>query len=117
MIQQPCWRSGLILLGCCLLFGGACAHKQGGDTLSPRPSNMVLKIDARNGPTPSQRDSVFQAKQSGVKAIAVKLENVSAVGDKESVDLVELEVKEILKKYGFTEEQYSLVKCPEACSR
>jgi len=76
---------------------------------------MVLKVDARNGPTPSQRDSVIQAKQSGVKTIVVKLENVSAVGDKELVDLVELEVKELLKKYGFTEEQYSIVRCPQAC--
>ncbi len=116
MIQQSRWRSGLILLSC-ILFGGACAHKQGSDTVSPKPSHMVLKIDARNGPTPSQRDSIIQAKHSGVKTIAVKLENVSAVGDKELLELVELEVKELLKKYGFTQEQYSLVKCPEACSR
>jgi len=114
MIQQSSWRSALILL-CCLVFSGACAGKQS-NTVSPNRSDMVLKVDARNGPTPSQRDSVIQAKQSGVKTVAVKLENVSAVGDKELVELVELEVKELLKKYGFSEEQYSLVKCPQACS-
>lgn len=113
MIQQSLWRLGLILLSC-LVFGGACASKQA-NTVTPNRSVMVLKVDARNGPTPSQRDSVIQAKQSGVKTIVVKLENVSAVGDKELVDLVELEVKELLKKYGFTEEQYSIVRCPQAC--
>ncbi|MBX3331907.1 MAG: hypothetical protein KF722_15990 [Nitrospira sp.] len=114
MIQQSCWRSGLILLSC-MLFGGACASKQG-NTVSPVRSDMILKIDARNGPTPSHRDSVIQAKQSGVKTIVVKLENVSGVDDHELLELVELEVKELLKKYGFTQEQYSLVKCPQACA-
>lgn len=114
MIQQSRWRSCLILLSF-ILFSGACAHKQGGDTVAPRPSNMVLKINAGNGPMPSHRESVIQAKKLGVKTIVVKLENVSGIDDRELLELVELEVKELLKKYGFTEEQYSIVRCPQAC--
>ena len=114
MIQQSLWRLGLILLSC-LVFGGACASKQG-NTVTPNRSVMVLKVDARNGPTPFQRDSVIQAKRSEVKTVVIELEHVSAVDDRELLALVELEIKELLKKYGFTEEQHSLVRCPQVCS-
>ncbi len=61
----------------------------------------ILVVSAVDGPMPQTREHVLLARQVGVPAIVVFLNKVDVVNDKELVDLVEAEVRELLKKYGF----------------
>jgi len=61
----------------------------------------VLVVSAADGPMPQTREHILLARQVGVPAIVVFLNKVDAVADKELLDLVELEVRELLTKYGF----------------
>lgn len=109
MKRQYDWRSGVAFLGGMLMLV-ACAAKQG--PIVQMELSKVFVINALKGPRPSFRTSLDSAKASGVNTIVVKIENAS---EQPRLDLVELEVKEILMRHGFTEEQYSIVRCPQAC--
>ncbi len=61
----------------------------------------VLVVSAVDGPMPQTREHILLAKQVGVPYIVVFLNKVDMVEDKELVDLVEEEVRDLLKKYGF----------------
>ncbi|MDX2017391.1 MAG: elongation factor Tu [Planctomycetota bacterium] len=61
----------------------------------------ILVVSAADGPMPQTREHVLLARQVGVPHIVVFLNKVDLVDDKELLDLVELEVRELLKKYGF----------------
>jgi len=61
----------------------------------------ILVVSAADGPMPQTREHILLARQVGVPAIVVFLNKVDAVADKELLDLVELEVRELLTKYGF----------------
>ena len=61
----------------------------------------VLVVSAVDGPMPQTREHILLARQVGVPAVVVFLNKVDAVEDKELVDLVEVEVRELLKKYDF----------------
>jgi elongation factor Tu len=61
----------------------------------------VLVVSAADGPMPQTREHILLARQVGVPAIIVFLNKVDMVDDKELVDLVESEVRELLKKYEF----------------
>ncbi len=61
----------------------------------------VLVVSAADGPMPQTREHILLARQVGVPAIVVFLNKVDMVDDKELVDLVESEVRELLKKYQF----------------
>ncbi len=61
----------------------------------------ILVVSAVDGPMPQTREHILLARQVGVPAIIVFLNKVDAVEDKELVDLVEAEVRELLKKYEF----------------
>ncbi len=61
----------------------------------------ILVVSAVDGPMPQTREHILLARQVGVPAIVVFLNKVDAVEDKELVDLVEAEVREVLKKYEF----------------
>jgi len=61
----------------------------------------VLVVSAADGPMPQTREHILLARQVGVPAIIVFLNKVDQVDDKELVDLVESEVRELLKKYEF----------------
>ena len=58
-------------------------------------------MSAADGPMPQTREHVLLARQVGVPYIVVFLNKVDLVDDPELLDLVELEVRELLKKYGF----------------
>jgi elongation factor Tu len=61
----------------------------------------ILVVSAADGPMPQTREHVLLARQVGVPYICVFLNKIDLVDDPELLDLVELEVRELLKKYGF----------------
>jgi elongation factor Tu len=61
----------------------------------------ILVVSAADGPMPQTREHVLLARQVGVPYIVVFMNKVDLVDDPELLDLVELEVRELLKKYGF----------------
>ncbi len=61
----------------------------------------ILVVAATDGPMPQTREHILLARQVGVPAICVFLNKVDMVDDPELVDLVEEEVRELLKKYEF----------------
>ncbi len=61
----------------------------------------ILVVSAVDGPMPQTREHILLARQVGVPAVVVFLNKVDLVDDKELVDLVEAEVRELLKKYDF----------------
>ena len=61
----------------------------------------ILVVSATDGPMPQTREHILLARQVGVPAIVVFLNKVDMVDDAELVDLVEQEVRDLLKKYQF----------------
>jgi elongation factor Tu len=61
----------------------------------------ILVVSATDGPMPQTREHILLARQVGVPHIVVFLNKVDIVEDAELVDLVEMEVRELLSKYGF----------------
>jgi elongation factor Tu len=61
----------------------------------------ILVVAATDGPMPQTREHILLARQVGVPAIVVFMNKVDMVEDKELLDLVELEVRELLNKYNF----------------
>ncbi|MCL0084913.1 elongation factor Tu [Thermodesulfovibrionales bacterium] len=61
----------------------------------------ILVVSAADGPMPQTREHVLLARQVGVPYIVVFMNKVDMVDDPELLDLVELEVRELLSKYGF----------------
>ncbi len=60
-----------------------------------------LVVSAADGPMPQTREHILLARQVGVPAIVVFLNKCDMVDDKELLELVEMEVRELLNKYGF----------------
>jgi elongation factor Tu len=61
----------------------------------------ILVVAATDGPMPQTREHVLLAKQVGVPKIIVFMNKCDMVDDKDMLDLVETEVRELLSKYGF----------------
>jgi len=61
----------------------------------------ILVVGANDGPMPQTREHILLARQVGVPSIVVFLNKVDMVDDPELLDLVELEVRDLLKKYEF----------------
>ncbi|OGH71287.1 MAG: translation elongation factor Tu, partial [Candidatus Magasanikbacteria bacterium RIFCSPHIGHO2_02_FULL_44_13] len=61
----------------------------------------VLVVSAADGPMPQTREHILLARQVGVPYIVVFLNKVDQVSDPELIDLVEAEVRDLLKKYEF----------------
>src|SRR4051812_35427862 len=61
----------------------------------------VLVVSAADGPMPQTREHILLARQVGVPAVVVFLNKCDMVDDKELLDLVEMEVRELLNKYKF----------------
>src|SRR5579859_5289658 len=61
----------------------------------------ILVVSAADGPMPQTREHILLARQVGVPALVVFLNKVDLVDDEELLELVELEVRELLTKYGF----------------
>src|SRR5213083_1475049 len=61
----------------------------------------ILVVSAADGPMPQTREHILLARQVGVPSVVVFLNKADKVDDKELLDLVELEVRELLSKYEF----------------
>jgi elongation factor Tu len=70
----------------------------------------ILVVDASEGPMPQTREHILLARQVGVPAIVVFLNKVDLVDDKELLDLVEMEVRDLLSKYQFPGDKTAIVK-------
>lgn len=61
----------------------------------------ILVVSAPDGPAPQTREHILLANQIGVPAMVVFLNKIDLVDDEELVELVEMEVRDLLNKYGF----------------
>ena len=61
----------------------------------------ILVVAATDGPMPQTREHILLARQVGVPCLVVFMNKVDLVDDPELLELVELEVRELLSKYGF----------------
>src|SRR6201987_651151 len=70
----------------------------------------ILVVAATDGPMPQTREHVLLARQVGVPYIVVALNKCDAVDDPELLDLVELEVRELLKSYQFPGDEIPVIR-------
>ncbi|WP_329258424.1 elongation factor Tu [Actinoallomurus sp. NBC_01490] len=70
----------------------------------------ILVVSAQDGAMPQTREHVVLARQVGVRHIVVALNKADTVEDAELLDLVELEVRELLTRYGFPGEEIPVVR-------
>ena len=70
----------------------------------------ILVVSATDGPMPQTREHILLARQVGVPAIVVFLNKCDQVDDKELLDLVEMEIRELLTEYKFPGEEIPIVK-------
>ena len=70
----------------------------------------ILVVSAADGPMPQTREHILLAQQVGVPSIVVFLNKVDQVTDKELLDLVEMEVRELLTKYKYPGNEVPVIK-------
>ncbi len=70
----------------------------------------ILVVSAADGPMPQTREHILLAKQVGVPSILVYLNKVDMVDDPELIDLVEQEVRDLLKKYDFPGDEVPVIR-------
>lgn len=69
----------------------------------------ILVVAADDGPMPQTREHILLARQVNVPAIVVFINKVDAVADKELIDLVEVEIRELLTKYKFPGDKVPII--------
>lgn len=70
----------------------------------------ILVVSAPDGPKPQTMEHILLARQVGVPYILVFLNKVDMVDDSELIDLVEMEVRELLTKYGFPGDKTPIIR-------
>jgi elongation factor Tu len=70
----------------------------------------ILVVSAADGPMPQTREHILLARQVGVPSIVVFMNKVDMVDDKDLLELVEMEVRELLSKYEFPGDVIPIVK-------
>ena len=70
----------------------------------------ILVVSAPDGPMPQTREHLLLARQVGLPALVVFLNKCDAVDDPEIIDLVESEVRELLKKYGYPGDEIPVIR-------
>src|ERR1700724_1243768 len=70
----------------------------------------ILVVGANDGPMPQTREHILLARQVGVPSIVVFMNKVDMVDDPELLDLVELEVRDLLKKYEFPGDEVPVIR-------
>ncbi|NDB20151.1 MAG: hypothetical protein EB020_04670, partial [Proteobacteria bacterium] len=70
----------------------------------------ILVVSAPDGPMPQTREHILLAKQVEVPSMVVFLNKCDIMDDEELLELVELEVRELLTKYGFPGDEVPVVR-------
>ncbi len=70
----------------------------------------ILVVAATDGPMPQTREHILLAHQVGVPRIVVFMNKVDAVDDPELLDLVELELRDLLKKYEYPGDEIPIIR-------
>jgi len=70
----------------------------------------ILVVSAADGPMPQTREHILLARQVGVPAVVVFMNKCDMVDDKELLDLVEMEVRELLTSYKFPGDKIPVIK-------
>lgn len=70
----------------------------------------ILVVSAADGPMPQTREHILLARQVGVPKIVVFLSKVDTVDDPELLDLVEMEVRDLLKEYDFPGDETPIIR-------
>ncbi|MBP9817277.1 elongation factor Tu [Candidatus Shapirobacteria bacterium] len=70
----------------------------------------ILVVSAPDGPMPQTREHVLLAKQVNVPALVVFLNKVDLVTDPEFLDLVEMEIRDLLTKYGYPGDEIPIIR-------
>jgi elongation factor Tu len=70
----------------------------------------ILVVSAVDGPMPQTREHILLARQVGVPALVVFLNKVDLVDDPELLELVELELRELLTRYGFPGDEVPIIR-------
>ena len=70
----------------------------------------ILVVSAADGPMPQTREHILLARQVNVPSVVVFLNKVDMVDDKELLDLVDLEIRELLSKYEFPGDKIPIIK-------
>src|SRR5271154_4361521 len=70
----------------------------------------ILVVSAADGPMPQTREHILLARQVGVPSIVVFMNKCDMVDDKELLELVEEEVRDLLTKYGFPGDKTPVIK-------
>jgi elongation factor Tu len=76
----------------------------------------ILVVSAADGPMPQTREHILLARQVGVPALVVFMNKVDMVDDPELLELVELEVRELLKSYQFPGDEIPVIKGSALCA-
>ena len=69
----------------------------------------ILVVSAADGPMPQTREHILLAHQVGVPHIVVYLNKIDQVTDKELLDLVEIEIRDLLKKYKYPGDEIPII--------
>ena len=70
----------------------------------------ILVVNAADGPMPQTREHILLARQVGVPALVIYMNKIDQVDDKELVDLVEMELRELLTSYEFPGDTIPIIK-------
>ena len=70
----------------------------------------ILVVSAADGPMPQTREHILLARQVNVPSMVVFLNKVDLVTDNELLDLVEMEVRELLRKYGYPGDKTPIIR-------
>src|SRR4029078_522423 len=70
----------------------------------------ILVVSAADGPMPQTREHILLARQVGVPFIVVFINKVDMVDDPELLELVEMEIRDLLKKYEFPGDKIPIIK-------
>ena len=70
----------------------------------------ILVVSAADGPMPQTREHILLARQVGVPAIVVYMNKVDQVDDPELLELVEMEIRDLLKSYEFPGDEIPIIK-------
>ena len=76
----------------------------------------ILVVSAADGPMPQTREHILLARQVGVPAIVVFLNKCDMVDDPEMLELVEMEVRDLLTKYGFPGDTTTIIRGSALCA-